>query len=374
MEKVNYIPFLKMKDSEISALISLEDDEKEEIIPFFDFPRRDEKKTRDPLAVSKSKEEVFISGVARSSSRISKKLNKISKFYLDDFDVDYDLKPQGRDTYIQLIEEFSSLGMIPVTGVDRSDDHHDNIRYAIDNGLISKDEIALRFLKEDFEDFDYIKEDILEIFDYYVSEFESVDIVLDCRIVINELVSDISNYIISFVKKYLASFPLRKVIVTGSMIPPSIGEVIGTNDEKSLIRKEVEIFKNVKSGLDRNIIIGDYTCVSPEYSDADFFAEDMQNVMTGKVIYPIGIMSVADSVLFLRGSRLKSDKTQFCSLCGSLVYGKWKSHFRGNSYSFGDEFIELCASKQKTNVTASTIVKPIVNAHIRHMMLASSHF
>lgn len=46
MTKVLYTPFLKMKDSEISALIELDEAQKRALVPFFDIPRRDEKDTR----------------------------------------------------------------------------------------------------------------------------------------------------------------------------------------------------------------------------------------------------------------------------------------------------------------------------------------
>lgn len=372
MKIIDYTPFLKMKDSEISALIEVDDDDKKALIPFFDIPRRDEKKTRDPLAIIKSKEDCFISGVQRSSRRISKKLELISSFYLDNFDVDYDLKPLGRDTYIQIIEIYAPLGMMPVTGVDRHDDHHDNIRYALDNGFIKPETIALRLLREDFEDFDYIKNDVADLYEHYLDDFKNIDLVIDCRVLIDQNELLISSEIIKFINEYSQNFRFRKIIITGSMIPPSIGEVVDTKDEKVLERKEIKIFNNVKSDTELKISLGDYTCVSPDYSDADFYAEDMQNVMTGKIIYPIEIDNTADSILFIRGSRLKTDKKQFCNLCASLVLGQWKKYFRGKDASFGDDFIYKCATKVKENATASTIVKPLVNAHISYMITASS--
>lgn len=372
MTIVDYTPFLKMKDSEISALIELSDLDKQRLIPFFDIPRRDEKKTRDPLAIVKTKEECFINGINRSSGRISKKLKLISSFYLDNFDVDYDLKPMGRDTYIQLIETYAPLGMLPVTGVDRTDEHHSNIRYALDQGIIKADTIALRLLEEDFEDFQYIKGDIKALYEHYLGEFKNIDLVLDCRVLINKDELSLSSKIIKFINNYADEFPLRKVIITGSMIPPSISEVIDTKNEKTLERKEIKIFHNIKSDSNIHVTFGDYTCVSPDYSDADFFAEDMQNVMTGKIIYTIEVNNIADSVLFIRGSRLKTDKTQFCNLCASLALGKWKNYFRGKNSSFGDGFIYNCATKIKRNATASTIVKPLVNAHIKYMISVSS--
>lgn len=362
-----------MKDSEISALIELDEAQKRALVPFFDIPRRDEKKTRDPLAIVKTKEECFINGVSRSSKRISKKLKSISNFYVDNFDLDYDLKPLKRDTYIQIIEAYAPLGMLPVTGIDRTDEHHKNIIDALAQSLIKPETIALRLLKDDFEDFDYVKNDIQDLFDDYLSKFVNIDLVMDCRVMIDEDEIGLSSKIITFIQKYSSYFPLRKVIVTGSMIPPSIGDVIDTKDEKVLNRKEVSLFKIVKQDTkDVEVTLGDYTCVSPDYSNADFFAEDMQNIMTGKIIYPIEVSKIADKVLFIRGSKLKIDKTQFCDLCYSLVFGDWMSYFRVKENSFGGKFIYACATKVKNNATASTIVKPLVNAHITYMLSISS--
>ncbi|MDN4734706.1 hypothetical protein QYZ42_20530 [Vibrio parahaemolyticus] len=190
---------------------------------------------------------------------------------MDDLDVDFDLKPLGRDTYIQLLEAYAPLGMWPVTGVDRTDEHHKNIKDALAQSLIKPETIALRLLKEDFEDFDYIKNDIEDLFEDYLGEFKNIDLVMDCRVLVDEDEMALSTDIITFIQKYKTRFPLRKVIVTGSMIPPSIGDVIDTNDEKVLDRKEVLLFKVVKQDTqDVEVTLGDYTCVSPDYSDADF--------------------------------------------------------------------------------------------------------
>lgn len=42
----NYIPFLKLKGSEISAIRDLDNSLKENFLPFFDFPRKKPKKSR----------------------------------------------------------------------------------------------------------------------------------------------------------------------------------------------------------------------------------------------------------------------------------------------------------------------------------------
>ncbi len=47
-------------------------------------------------------------------------------------------------------------------------------------------------------------------------------------------------------------------------------------------------------------------------------------------------------------------------------------YFRVKENSFGGKFIYACATKVKNNATASTIVKPLVNAHITYMLSISS--
>ncbi|MDN4734705.1 hypothetical protein QYZ42_20525 [Vibrio parahaemolyticus] len=46
MTKVSYTPFLKMKDSEISALVELDDTKKQALVPFLIFHEEMKKDTR----------------------------------------------------------------------------------------------------------------------------------------------------------------------------------------------------------------------------------------------------------------------------------------------------------------------------------------
>lgn len=361
-----------MKDSEISALIELKSPIIDNLTPFFDFPKRDVKKTRDKLAIIKTKEENFTNGAERSAKRISNKLKKLSSFYLDNFDIEDSLKPNGMDTYHQLIQSFSGLGMIPVTGLDRCSEHHDNIKDALKNKLFKYSKIALRLTYEDFENFELSKRNISDLFLDYLNEFKEVDLVIDCRLITTGEEKNISTLIIDFINKACAIFNFNKIIITGSIIPPSVSVIIDTNSYGFFKRSEIDIYKNVNSQVKKELFVGDYTCVSPDYSTADFYAEDMQNMMTGKVIYPINKDNLADYILFIRGSKLKTEKTQFCRLCNELVNNVGKPYFRGNTYSFGDNYLYECASRIKTNGTASTIVKPLVIAHIKYMFEISS--
>jgi hypothetical protein len=364
----NYIPFLKLKGSEISALIAISPKNRNQYHPFFDFPRRDEKKTRDMSVEIKSKEDNFTSALMSTSNRLKKKLPEIKSFYLDDFDLEDELFPNGRHTYEQIIEQFSELGMIPVTGLDRSSEHYTAIVQARAAGVFKHDRIALRLTEEDFKSYELMESDLEYMFAEYLDAYKEVDVVFDCRVMKVGSDTALSYKILDFVTKLSRKFNFKRVITTGSVVPASISNIIDTNTEETFNRPECLLYERVKQDFSTGHALyqGDYTCVSPEYSDADFFVEDMQNVTTAKVMYPYTDANNLERLFIARGGRVKTDKTQYRKLSLKIT-SHVERFFRGEKYSFGDDLIYRCAHGTKSNVTPSSIVKPLINIHLEFM-------
>lgn len=364
----NYIPFMKLKGSEISALIAIPATERGSFHPFFDFPRRDEKKTRDESAEIKTKEENFLNALSKTATRIKKKLPEIKSFYLDNFDLEDDLLPNGRNTYEQIIEEFAPIGMIPVIGLDRDGAHFDAITNAHASDIFKQDRIAVRFTRDDFESFELIDGDLVDLFENVLDNFTEVDVIFDCRVMKQGDDIALSAKILDFVNKLDKLHYFDRVIITGSLMTASIAGILGTKEEKLFVRPECALYERVALdySIEPELYLGDYTCVSPEYSDTDFYVEDLQNVTTAKVMYPYADGST-ELQYMVRGTRVKTDRTQYQGLALKITRNV-EGFYRKKEFSFGDRFIYQCAEGIKTNATPSSIVKPLINLHIEYMV------
>lgn len=357
----NYMPFMKLKGSELGALVDLSADSRN-LIPFFDFPKKKITKTRTGVQETRTKEQIFKSDVTRIHSKIDKRITWLRSFYLDNFDVEDSLKIDGDYNYKYLISNFCGLGMIPVLGLDRSDLHCKTVLDALDSGCLSNDRIAIRILKDDFLSYRVVAEELSDLYDFVCHRFEKVDLIFDCRFCFNEVVSELSACISNFIKDVSNVYQFERFVVSGSSIPSSISEIITTNETKDFSRNEIEIFdlvnKEVSSVLD--VWQGDYTCVSPDYSDVDLFAEDMANVTTAKIMYPYD-----KRLLIIRGGRIKGNKDQYNVFSKNIVDSLF---YRGEEYSFGDGYLHEKSKYEGSGVNASSVVKPLINLHLTYML------
>lgn len=361
----NYIPFLKLKVSEIGALIDLKDIKKDGLVPFFDFPRKKPKKSRYNTTTSKDKKELFYNDLCRLEAKYKLNLTWLRAFYLDNYDVEDDISIDGRHNYYNIIESFSKFGMIPVTALDRNTDHIEAIKYGFTEKIFKHKRIAIRLTREYFSNYLLFKEELLELVDEIKPFVDHFDFVFDCRVCKNNESIQISKQIVNFINHLMKDdIPLGHIITTGSMIPASISELIATQSELDIEREEIKIYTSVNKNFEniKSIHFGDYGSVSPEYSDIELFDEDMQNVTTAKIIYPY-----SDRIFIKRGGRVKGDKHQYNEFAEYII--KVSNFYRGKEFSKGDLFLHQKANYEGKSVTAASIVKPLVNIHLSYMIL-----
>lgn len=346
----NYIPFLKLKSNEILAVGELE----EPIVPFFDFPKKDG-----------LDEDGFKTSTETMRKKIEKYLGENFSFYLDNFDIDSIFTVDGSCSYQHLIDSFSSYQFIPVLSIDRTPDHIASIYDSKSSGKISSDVVALRLCHEDFESFDVSKDDIHDLLFDALSLFEAVDVIFDNRVCIGVDVGKTAWQMFNFINAFSTAYSVRRVVSTGSSIPPSFAQVAGVGTESTVERKELEIHAALLhlTGESFDLFLGDYGIVSPDYSDVTIPAEVMQNVLTPKIVYSYGTVHYAT-----RGYAIKTNPrglAQFNDLAARLISYPF---YRGASYSFGDNFINEKAAGKGNNVTPSSILKPTINAHVAYML------
>ncbi len=348
----NYTPFLKLKGNEVMALKELDTSLQQQLIPFFDIPK-DNNLTEDEL---KSK-------ITKLHKKVTTHLKHIPKLYLDNFDLDSRLTIDGESSYKYILEKFHDLPIIPVIGIDRTIEHMTSVLDAKTAGIIKENRLAIRLTYEDFENFDLVEDDIEEMLEDVMDQFDEIELIFDSRITAEHNIPHLATQILDFIAKFSSKYELYKVIITGSSIPSSIADILSTEDNITINRHELSLSSMVATSKP-DIYIGDYTIVSPNYSDVTLPGNVMYNVMTPKTVY-----SYEDKHFVIRGGALKTHPdgtSQFNEQARVIVA---KSFFRGAGYSFGDNFIEEKSRNIGSSVMPGTVLKPTINAHITYMLV-----
>jgi hypothetical protein len=113
-----------------------------------------------------------------------------------------------------------------------------------------------------------------------------------------------------------------------------------------------------------DVMAGDYTTVSPFYSDADFDPRLFQKVTAPRLIY-----SFNHSHYVARGSSLESGgQEQYVGMTKSLC---GQDFFRGRGYSIGEDYFDDKRRRIGRNATNGSVVTPSVVAHITYMVLGA---
>ena len=347
-----YVPFLKFKKNEVMTVRELSSDLIEQLTPFFDLPRR-----QNPTEAN------FVKQVKDAVADVGRHLSGIRMFYLDNFDIDSGMTVGGNDTYEFILTEFAGLPVIPVTGLDRTASQIKAINDALDAGGIQDGLIALRLNSLDYEDYAVVESELQDLFGAVCSRFTEIDLILDMRVVRAANVTKHIDCISAFAPLFASTFPCRKVIVTGSVLPASIADLISVNSELIVERAELEAFNQIAANLagSLDLWLGDYTVVSPDYSDVDMPPEMLRNITAPKVVY-----SFERYHFIRRGRALRQyGNDQYNDIADELIQ---KPFYRGAAFSWGDQFFYDKSQSIGSQVTPSTVVKPGVNAHICYML------
>lgn len=340
-----YIPFLKLKQNEIMALKELDGGIKAKLTPFFDFPND----------VKGNTPENFIKKTEAEHKRIQKHLWQDIQFYIDTYDVD-DLDINGQHSYEYLLDAFQDFSIIPVIGIDRTLEHKQAI---IDHMATQGDDIktiAFRITTEYFQSYTAIQDEISELFEGLLGLFTSIDLVFDNRLCLGVDISSTATHIAQFSQRFNQDYPVRKVIITGSSIPVSLSEICPTNQNRTIKRNELLIYNKAKQEHQINALFGDYTTVSPLFSEPNAMAARNG---ASKVIYADNL----EQYIWRGGSVRIYGGEQFNQHINVLTQ---KSYYRGQHYSWADK--RFYDTRMDTSgYSTSSIVKHLINAHISYM-------
>ena len=319
---IRYVPFLKMKQNEISAICELSEDYQNSIIPFFDIPRPKESNLTEILErirIGKKQVDVNLKG-------------KI--FYLDNFDLDDSIEIGGKFQYESILEIFSEHSVIAVAALNRNPLHNEA---AINFAASRNKRIALRLTAEDVESYRISKIELDSIFKICnnLSIF-TIDVIIDFRFISRDLF-ELSKNAVEFIEKLGADQKISAVIICGSSIPASVRDLLKTKEETIVVRKEWSIWNEVLSESDityRNFIYGYYGVVSPDYTDIELDFRIVQNIAAPKAFY-----TYDGSYFLIRGGAFKTHPNkyrQYYSMADTIAKMPF---FRPAEFSFGERYI-----------------------------------
>ena len=348
---IRYIPFLKAKRGEFNAMSDLALNVKAAICPFFDFPRKKENYDANSFAVK----------AGNIERGLKKHWGDEAEFYFDDLDVAPKLSVFGKEKYEYIMGLLQELRVIPVVGLNRSS-HNASVAKLKRDGEIESGTIALRVLRDDFEEFDVVRDQIVSELGDVFGEFDEIDLILDCRVCGGLDVTSTAQQIAVFARKFSRAFTVRRTIVTGSSIPGSLSDLVKSNSAQTVPRRELAILAATRSLADGTILEGDYTTVSPFFSDADFDPRLFQKVTAPRLIY-----SFNNSHYIARGQSLESGgPAQYVGITNTLCE---QPFYRGRGYSTGEKYFDDKRKRIGRNATNGTIVTPSIVAHITYMVL-----
>ncbi|MFW9078677.1 beta family protein [Pseudomonas sp. P2757] len=349
-----YMPFLKAKANEFGAIKSLVKERKQLIAPFFDLPL---KKDMDASTLK--------TNIETAARKFCLNMKGVPEYFVDDYDIPDSILIGGRPSY----EYFAAcmyaqeLNFNPVVGVDRTTDRNSCVFTLAFTKAVKNRRIALRISSEDLISYNLIRTDILHLIAMGKGIYDRWVLIIDNRICKGVDAVARAAQISAFCTAAAADYTYEAIVITGSTLPPVTGDVLSTNNEIHLPRNEIAIYNHALSGLSgHKVIFGDYTIVSPDYSDSDIDPRNMLNVTAPKVVY-----SYEDKHYIVRGGGIKTHPRgfkQYNDIASTIVA---KSFFRrGNSE--GDLYLVEKAAGLGSTVMPGSILKPTINSHMSFML------
>lgn len=322
--------------------------------PFLDLPKKD--------AMS---ELAFLAMIAKAKTTFHRHLKEFPAVFLDNYDIDDSITVAGAENYSAVIDSFGDCtAFVPVVALDRTQSRNDLVFQAKAAGRIAGNTIAIRLQAEDIQSFALVEAELVALQAQGAGLFDFWILIIDNRVCLNVNESVRSTQINRFLTLAAGKINISTVIIAGSSIPASISELMKVLSEVHHPRPELSIYRQVASAAPHpSIHLGDYTVVSPLYSDINIPAEAMQNVIAAKTIYTHG-----DFHYIIRGGALKTHargRLQYNDIAGHITA---QPFYRGLHYSYGDLFLHEKAQHLGKGVTPGSILKPTINSHITFML------
>lgn len=356
----HYVPVLKWKRGERTALENLNPSLKEHLTPLieiqpvpFDHQNEMFSKSLDEHLI-KVGEEVKIAWNNKKSVFV----DIDTLYHNEDFsDETLESGEHPLEFVIKAIEE-NETSVIPVTGIYRTDAFHSAVK---DVYNIYKRGVCIRLEESDLSDLNKLQQDLDSLMAYLSIEAANVDIILDYKQILPPKKDEHTNNLILT----LARFPQLKMWRTLTLIStayPKTLQQIPTSSNGSLPRTEWSIYNTLRDlELPRIPSFGDYTITNP----------DFVNINPRFLTIAAGVRYTTQSeFLIFRGRSVKNNGfKQMVQICKDVV-----AHpgYYGPDFSQGDKNIFDCSNEDTTTGSAEKWVTAGINHHLTVVAYAFS--
>jgi hypothetical protein len=316
---VFYVPVIKSKRGEFTAIRLLQDDIKEHVRPFLDVlpPSRFAQK---PKTLADQLTWVADHMAAAWAGAL----------WVDTFDVGPSIA-QGKQVSIEFIcRALRARGLtpIPVTGFEREAGHDQAVRRLLAEAATG---VCLRLEEEDL----LLPTKLPALLDGKTKllgvEPPSIDLLFDLRYLDETPVAVRVQVLARALQNIPSLNTWRSIILAGSSMPNSLNGVCARGAHGFLARRELEIWLALQQAtVKRMPTFGDYTTVPPQYADMD--TRTIAKHLGPNVKYTLDRRWYVS-----RGhSFLKSGSAQYFGIAKNIVS---LPDFRGPAASYGDRFI-----------------------------------
>ena len=332
-----YVPILKAKPGEFSALENLKPIYSQKITPFFEVPKFTKKISELAyLRGSTQPKKDYLDKVCRD---ITSSCDSSSIFF-DQFEWKPNVYTEtGEHVYSYVFRKLSLTGLkvYPVIGLDRWDDK--DYKNALRNLMAPEDTLfCLRIDSETIEDA-YDEEHFIESIENIMDELhltgEQMIILFDFGDVtkksIVSLLADMHHLL-----RVVEDFNFGAKMIAGASFPTFINEAVKTEDSTGYVeRREMVVWKTLLEENFEGLIFSDYGIRNPSAVD-----DVPATHANGKIRYTIN-----NRYFVARGhSKQKGNKgDQIYDLAKVIVTS---SHYLGIPFSWGDEKIYDCSLKK----------------------------
>ncbi|MDV3753721.1 hypothetical protein CMU20_01665 [Elizabethkingia anophelis] len=348
--KLLYVPVIKAKEGEFKALEVTDPNTLDKISPLFEIVNLPWNYT----------DECESKTIDSHLDKIGKKIEDaigLRSFFVDSRYIDGDRTMNNDQHHLCfLFKDFRerNLNGIPVSGFTKLESYKKAIKeiYQQDKkGIclrIESNELGSKNLKDNIDNF-------LQFNEIQPNE---VDIIIDLK---NIVATDKNLYLLSITTILNQNFPhinkWRNLILAATSFPENLSD-IDANSIDSIERSEWLLYNALLNNeLIRNPIFGDYCIANAEITEMD--PRFMQ--MSASIRY-----TYDKYWLIVRGRSTKTQGfVQYHDLCERLID---RHEYKGNEFSWGDNYIDNCANRNVSTGNATTWRKIGSNHHFEFII------
>ena len=343
---VVYLPGLKAKRGEFSALANLSPTAKSRILPLVDvLPVPWNFRTSTPTkALEKHLDDI--------AGKTLKSWGADQELLVDLFDLPLSERTSvGTHPVLHLFGSLhrSGVSAIPVTGLERDDDYNDAIKQAV---TWSKGALAIRLLVEDIALPAKTSLPLSKLVSKVGADPARSYVLLDFRGLREDEVAVATQRAIASLRSLARLAKWKRTAILGSGMPDSLSS-IKAKTQAVVRRTELELWENVASGFaEANPLFGDYGVVNPEFMEP---LDPRKMKPSAKIRYTLD-----KNWLIVKGTSYRKDPGQFRSMA-ALVQGQ--PGYCGETFSWGDGYIFGCRTRATVG-SLETWVRADTNHHI----------